>query len=225
MRFGFKIPHNWGLENPQDLIDVATRAEALGFDSVWVSHHVLRTEHILARLGDRPYYDALTVLTYAAAVTKRVRLGTSVLVLPYFNPIVLAKTLATLDVLSSGRLIVGIGVGGQPHEAAALGSDFGRRGAYANESIEIMKALWTQEEPSFKGGFYSFSGVKFSPKPVQRPHPPILVGGQSRAALRRVARYGNGWFPSVASPQTLPVGSTISRPRWRRPVGRCPKYH
>ena len=135
------------------------------------------------------------------------RLATSVLVLPYLNPLVLAKTLATLDVLSNGRVAIGIGigvgVGMLRHESDALGSDFASRGAYTDESVAIMKALWTQEDPSFEGRFYSFSGAKFSPKPVQKPYPPILVGGQSNAALRRVARLGDGWHPTAISPDEL----------------------
>ena len=203
MRFGFVVPHNYGLMRPEDVTRVAVRAEERGFDSVWVSHHVLHAGYILDRLGDKPYYDALTVLTYASALTSRVRLGTSVLVLPYLNPIVLAKTLATLDVLSGGRVIAGVGVGGLRHESDALGKDFERRGAYTNESIAIMKELWTAADPAFDGEFFRFSGVKFSPKPVQKPHPPVWIGGQSNAALRRVARLGDGWHPTAITPGQL----------------------
>lgn len=203
MKFGFIPPHHWGVENPQDVLAVAKRAEELGFDSVWVNHHVLHTGFVLDRLGSRPYYDTLTVLTYIAALTDKIRLGTSVIVLPYLNPIVLAKTLATLDVLSGGRLTVGIGVGGIREESVALGSNFAQRGAYTDEGIAIMKELWTEEDPSFQGRFYSFSGVKFSPKPLQKPHPPIWVGGHSPGALRRAARLGDAWHPSGLSPTEL----------------------
>ena len=203
MRFGFIIPNNWGLEDPQDVVAIAVEAEQLGFHSVWVNHHVLHAGYILDRLGDRPYYDALTVLTYVAALTRDIRLGTSVLVLPYLNPISLAKTLATLDILCTGRLTLGVGVGMLRSESDALGSDFSRRGAYADESIEVMKELWTQETPSFDGSFYTFSGMKFSPKPLQKPHPPIWIGGSSRAALRRAARLGDGWHPTGLSPEDV----------------------
>ena len=199
MRFGFIIPHNWGLDDPEDVIGIATFAEELGFDSVWVNHHVLHAGFILDRLGDKPYYDSLTVLTYAAALTKKVRLGTTVLVLPYLNPIVLAKSLATLDAMSGGRVTVGVGVGGLQHESDALSANFERRGAYTDESIAIMKELWTADDPQYSGDFYSFSGVKFSPKPVQTPHPPVWIGGQSNPALRRVANLGDGWHPTGLS--------------------------
>ena len=199
MRFGFAIPNNWGFDHPQDVIDIGVRAEQMGYDSVWVSHHVLNAGYVLDRLGGRPYYDALTILTYLAAVTERVHLGTTVLVLPYLHPIVLAKSLATLDVLSKGRVIVGVGVGALRPESDALGSNFARRGAYSDESIEIMKALCTEDDPTFEGEFYSFSGVKFAPKPAQQPHPPIWIGGRSRAAIRRTARLGDGWHPNPST--------------------------
>ena len=151
MKFGFIIPHNFGLDSPKDVVDVAVSAEQSGFDSVWVNHHVLHAGYVLDRLDDKPYYDALTVLTYVAAKTNLVKLGTTVLVLPYLNPLVLAKTIATLDVMSGGRMIVGVGVGSLPEESAALGSDYAARGKFANESIEIMKELWTNPLPSYSG--------------------------------------------------------------------------
>ena len=203
MKFGFIIPHNYGLAEPQDMVDVAIRAEGLGFDSVWVNHHVLHAGYVLERLGSKPYYDALTVLTYVAAVTRKVRLGTSVLVLPYLNPIVLAKSLATLDVMSGGRLEVGVGVGAMKHESDSLGSDFKNRGAYANESIRVMRNLWADEDPEFEGSFFSYSGVKFSPKPIQKPYPPILIGGQGSSAMRRAASLGDGWHPNGSSPDKM----------------------
>jgi probable F420-dependent oxidoreductase len=195
LNFGITIPNNWGIEDPQDVFNVAVLAEEMGYDSIWVNHHVFNAGYVKERLGQLPYYDALTTLTYAAALTKRVRLGTTVLVL--------AKTLATLDVFSGGRLIAGVGVGALRHESDSLGSDYHTRGAYANESIAIMKELWTNDEPNFEGRFFSFSGVLFSPKPLQKPHPPIWVGGTSNGALRRVARYGDGWHPNRMSPETL----------------------
>ena len=221
MNFGFILPHNWGLEDPDDVIDLAVRAEELGFDSVWVNHHVLNVGYIRDRLDDKPYYDTLTVLTWVAAVTRRVRLGTTVLVLPYLNPIVLAKSLATLDVMSRGRLTVGVGVGGLEMESDALGSDYRTRGRYTNESIEIMRELWSSVDPSYQGEFYSFDGARISPRPLQQPGPPILVGGGSRAALRRAATLGDGWHPTGISPDQLatPVESLyrIARDNGRDP--------
>ena len=128
------------------------------------------------------------------------------LVLPYHNPIRLAKAAATLDVLSGGRLILGVGVGAVPPESEAMGSPYAERGAITDEAIAVMKALWTQEEPSFAGQYSRFSGMPFSPKPVQRPHIPILIGGNSRAAIRRAVRLGNGWHPLAVSPEALRHG-------------------
>jgi probable F420-dependent oxidoreductase len=115
----------------------------------------------------------------------------------------LAKAAATLDVMSGGRLSLGVGVGVIEQELNALGSPFPQRGAITNESIAIMKELWTQDDPSFQGEFYSFSGMKFSPKPVRKPHIPLLIGGTSRAAIRRAARMGNGWHPTAMPPEEL----------------------
>ncbi len=199
MRLGITIPNNWGIEDPQDVLRIAPKAEEQGFDSVWVNHHVFNAGYIYKRLGHKPYYDALTTLNFAAAMTKKVRLGTTILVLPYLNPMVLAKELATLDVFSGGRVTVGVGVGALQPESDALGSDYHTRGRYADESLAIMKELWTQREPSFDGRFYQFSGAPFSPKPLQSPHPPLWIGGTSDAALRRVARLGDGWHPNRMS--------------------------
>jgi len=199
LKLGLTIPNNWGLEDPQDVLNIAVKAEEQGFDSVWVNHHVFNAGYIYERLGHKPYYDALMTLAYAGAMTKKVRLGTTILVLPYLNPMVLAKELATLDVYSGGRVIVGVGVGALKPESDALGSDYSTRGRYADEGLAVMKELWTQEEPSFNGRFFQFSGAVFSPKPLQKPHPPLWIGGTSDAALKRVARLGDGWHPNRMS--------------------------
>lgn len=203
MRFGFTLPNNLGLADPHAVVDVAVRCERLGFDSVWVAHHVFNIGYVLDRLGDRDYYDALTILTWAAARTERVELGTSVLVLPYLHPATLAKQLATIDRLSGGRLVVGVGVGSLPEENAALGVDYQRRGPLTDEFLDVMVELWTAEDPTFAGEFYRFSGpLKASPRPQQRPHPPIVVGGNRPPALRRAARW-QGWHPMTLPPESM----------------------
>src|SRR5262249_13184417 len=161
--------------------------------------------HVLERIGDAPYYEPLALLAYVAARTSRVRLGTSVLVLPYHNPIRLAKTAATLDVLSGGRLTLGVGVGAIETEMEALGTPFKQRGLYTDEAIEAMRVLWTQTTPRFDGLFSRFDGMPFSPKPVQASIP-IVIGGVSRAAIRRAARVGDGWQPLGFSPDALALG-------------------
>ncbi len=196
MNFGYVTAQNWGLPDPKDVIDLAVRAEELGYDSVWVNHHILNLGYIYDRLEGRPYYDALTTLTWIGALTERVRLGTTVIVLPYLNPLVLAKSVATLDSMSGGRVTLGVGVGMLREENEALGSDFSTRGAYADESIRIMRELWTAEDVEHHGRFFDFGPLKFSPKPVQQPGVPILIGGTSPPAMRRCALIGDGWHPN-----------------------------
>jgi probable F420-dependent oxidoreductase len=206
MQIGISLYNNWGIEDVQAVVQLASRAEALGFASVWVHDHVFNAGHVFRRIGDKPYYEPLTLLSYVAARTERVGLGTSVLVLPYHNPIRLAKTAATLDVLSGGRLILGVGVGAVAPESEAMGSPYAERGAITDEAIAVMKELWTKDDPSFAGKYHRFSGMPFSPKPLQRPHIPVLIGGNSRAAIRRAVRLGNGWHPLAVSPEMLRQG-------------------
>jgi probable F420-dependent oxidoreductase len=201
--------NNWGIEDAQALVGLAARAEALGFDSVWAHDHVFNVGHVLDRIGGRPYYEPLTLLSFVAARTTRVRLGTSVLVLPYHNPIRLAKTVATLDVLSEGRVILGVGVGAIEREMEAMGSAFKERGAITDEAIAVMRTLWTEDEPRFDGAYSRFAGMKFSPKPRQRV--PIVIGGVSRAAIRRAARVGDGWQPLGLSPEALGESMAVLR--------------
>ena len=221
MKIGFSLSNNQGIEDVQEILLLAARAEELGFDSVWVSEHVFNVSYVQERIGNRPYYEPLTILSYVAATTKTIGLGTSVLVLPYHNPIRLAKTAATLDVLSGGRLTLGVGVGVIEQELQTMGSPFAERGAITDECIAIMKELWTQEDPSYQGRFHSFSGMKFSPKPAQKPHIPLLIGGTSRAAIRRAARVGNGWHPTALNPETLSQGMRYLGQRAQR-EGRDP---
>ena len=200
MKYGFVVPNNFGVPDPHEVVRLGVRAEALGFDSLWVNHHILNVGYVHDRLGDRPYHDALVMLTWLASQTSRVRLGTSVLVMPYLHPMVLAKELATLDHLSGGRLTIGVGVGSLPEENAALGVAYDSRGAYSNEFLEVLRALWAPGKASHHGEFFDFEGLVVAPKPLQHPHPPIMVGGNRPPALRRVARLGDGWHPLGVSP-------------------------
>src|SRR6266571_919440 len=211
MRIGISLLNNWGIEDPDAVVGLGVRAEELGFDSVWAHDHVFNVGHVLDRIGGKPYYEPLTLLSFVAARTRRVRLGTSVLVLPYHNPIRLAKTAATLDVLSGGRLILGVGVGLIEKEIRAMGSPFAERGAFTDEAIAVMRSLWTEDEPSFDGKYHRFAGMKFSPKPLQKPSIPVVIGGVSRAAIRRAARLGDGWQPLGLSPEALGQGIAALR--------------
>lgn len=194
MKFGIQLPHFGPLASGEGTIALARRAEALGFDSVWVGDHIIYPPQFAERFG-HDFYEAVTTLAYVAASTSRIRIGTAVLVLPYRNPLLLAKQLATIDVLSGGRLTVGVGAGWMAEEYAALGAPFAERGAATDEYLEIIRTLWTEERPKFSGKFFQFPEVLSTPRPSQRPNPPIWIGGNSPRALRRAAELGDGWLP------------------------------
>ncbi len=206
MKAGFGIPNNYGVEDPNDLVTIAVTAERLGFASVWVREHLFHSTYVAERLGDKPYHDALTVLTAIACSTEKVRLGTSVLVLPWHDPARLGKMLATLDQLSHGRVDLGVGVAVTQDEFENLGVDFKTRGKRTDEILGALQALWTHDTPEFAGEFYRYSGLKFSPKPLQKPYPPILIGGSSAAAKRRVVRFGDGWHTLRQTPNQFAEG-------------------
>jgi len=206
MKFGVTIPNNWGIEDPQHVLALGPVAEELGYDSLWVMDHLFNNGYIRERLDDKPYYHPLATLSYLAATTRQVRLGTSVLVLPYHNPVELAKYTATLDHMSGGRVTLGVGVGAMTEEFAALGVPFRQRGALTNECIALMKELWTSPDPSYHSSRWHFSDLKFSPKPLQKPHIPLWIGGASPGARRRAATMGDGWHPSGMSPEEFSAG-------------------
>ncbi|SVE60305.1 uncharacterized protein METZ01_LOCUS513159, partial [marine metagenome] len=154
----------------------------------------------------KPYYHPMSTLSYLAATTKRVMLGTSVLVLPYHNPVELAKYTASLDQISGGRVILGVGVGAMTEEFDALGISMRDRASLTNECIAIMKELWTNPSPSYESKRWKFNDLLFSPKPVQKPHIPFWVGGSSSGAMRRAALRGDGWHPTGVSPEEFSIG-------------------
>jgi probable F420-dependent oxidoreductase len=205
LRYGFYLPTRGQTATPEALEAIVRRGEALGFDSVMIADHIVLPVEIRSRYpytldgafpGRGDALDQLSLMAFIAGKTTRLRLVSSVMILPHRNPVVTAKMLATIDVLSSGRLTVGVGVGWLREEFEALGApDFDRRGAVSDEYIRIFKTLWTHSPASFQGQFYSFKAIRFLPQPLQKPHPPIWIGGHSRAALRRVARLGDGWHP------------------------------
>ena len=199
----------------EQLVPIAEVAEQSGLESVWMPEHLVfpasvRSRYPYAEDGtppairpETPLLDPLIVLAQVAARTSRLRLGTNVYVLPLRHPIAVARMATTLDVLSGGRFSFGVGAGWLEEEFEAVGADFSRRGALVRESVRAMKALWTEAEPTFRGQTWSFGPVRFEPKPVQKPHPPILVGGESEAALRRAAAVGDGWYGVRHTPESV----------------------
>jgi len=189
---------NLGAFREADPIErLAQAVDGLGYESLWTGEHVVLVD---PQGGGSPvppttpFVDTIATLGFLAARTKRVKLGSGILLLAQRNPVVVAKELAGIDVLSRGRLLVGVGVGYVAGEFEALGIPFAERGARTSEHIEVLRALWTQEQPAFDGRFTKFSGIQSRPRPLQQPHPPIHVGGMSPPALRRAVAQGNGWY-------------------------------
>ena len=205
VQIGVTIPNNWGVADPQQVLDLGPEAERMGYDSIWVMDHLFNTGYIRERLEDRPYYHPMAMLSYMSATTSRVMLATSVLVLPYHNPVELAKYAATLDQMSGGRVTLGVGVGAMTEEFQALGIPTERRGSLTNECINLMRELWSNPKPEFHSRNWDFSDLYFSPKPAQ-PSIPVWVGGSSPGALRRTARMGDGWHPTGLSPEAFALG-------------------
>jgi len=205
MKFGVWIPNCRHLATPDVIRGAAVRAEQLGYDSVWVSDHVVVPNANVTNFGET-VFDPLVTLAVIAGATSRVRLGTTVLIVPYRNAVVTAKMISSLDALSGGRVIFGIGAGWVAAESAVLGLPFAERGAMTDEYLQAMQELWTSRAPSFSGKYTQFTDLIFEPKPAQKPHPPIWVGGHSRAALRRAVQFGAAWHPINRSPEELRTG-------------------
>jgi probable F420-dependent oxidoreductase len=193
---------------------MAERAETLGIDTLWASDHLVmpalkvsrypgRADGQLPDAWKQTYYQPFSVLNYLAALTGKVRLGTSVLILAMRNPLEVAAQVAELDRLSGGRADFGVGVGWYAEEFGALGYPFEERGRRVNDGLEIIKKLWSQKKTTHQGPFYTFEDAEMGPKPVQTPNPPIYIGGNSPAAMRRVARYGDAWHPFKITPEGL----------------------
>ncbi len=201
MKIGIALPIFGKYAGRDEILETALAAEALGYDSIWVSDHVVVPDH--HNVFGEVFYDPLISLGFIASATSRIELGTSVLVLPYRNPLVLAKSVSSLDALSEGRVILGVGSGWLKEEFKALGVDYSKRGKMTDEYIEIMKELWTSGSPSYEGEHFSFTGIRFEPKPVQKPHPPIWVGGESGRSIERAVKHGDGWHPVGLTPEEM----------------------
>ena len=218
MEFGFGLPTRGPMATPKSLATLAHKGEELGFGIISVSDHIIIPKEVASIY---PYNESgaftggaggecmeqLALLSFLVGVTSSAKLLTSVMVLPHRPPVLTAKMLATIDVLSNGRLIVGCGVGWMREEFEAIGApDYDERGSVGDEYIRAFKELWTSDNPSFEGKYCRFANVTFAPKPLQKPHPPIWVGGESPVALRRAGRLANAWYPIGSNPR-FPVGT------------------
>ena len=216
MEIGLGIP---SVTDAAGLRRYVQRADELGFESVLAGDHIVlptagtnqypyTADGSFIRPADEPFLETMTLLGFLVACTENIKVGSTVIILPYRNPVVQAKMFASLDVLSNGRMICGVGVGWLEKEFETLGMPYAERGPITDEFIQIFKTLWTEQHPEFRGNYYSFDGIQFYPKPVQKPHIPIWVGGHTRRALRRTAMYGDCWHPSRQTPdfvaQNLP---------------------
>lgn len=199
---------------PEGAVTLARIAEEAGFESLWTVEHVVvpsgyESQYPYSRSGrmpggeDSPIPDPLIWLTWVGAATRHLRLATGVLILPQRNPVILAKEIATLDVLSGGRVTLGIGVGWLEEEFDAIGVPFRQRAARTDEYVAALRTLWREDEPTFEGRFTRFRNARMHPKPVQQPGVPIVVGGHTEAAARRAGRIGDGFFPARGAPEDL----------------------
>lgn len=217
--FGNRVPNSGPLASPQAIVAVAKASEELGFDEIWVHDHLTWTEEIhkthissgaeeALSANDKPdFYEAMTTLAYLAGAVPRVRLGMACLVVPCRNPIYAAKQAASLDVMSGGRVDLGIGIGSpatlHAREYEVLGVERRRRGRMCDDYVGAMKALWTQHPTTYRGEFVQFENAEMFPKPLQKPHPPLWVGGWTEAAMGRTARLGDGWLPAWLKPADI----------------------
>jgi probable F420-dependent oxidoreductase len=203
MHLGLFSINAYAAIEPRTAARVARAAEAAGFESLWAGEHVVLPDPQAppSPMGPtEPILDPAIALTFAAANTTRVRLGTGIIILPQRNPLVLAKELASLDRLTNGRLIFGVGVGYLEAEFRALGAPFEARGAVADDYLAAMRAIWSQEAPAHTGPFVSFKSIQARPQPAQRPHPPIVIGGRTAPAFRRAVAQGQGWYGFALDP-------------------------
>jgi len=215
MEYGFYLPNSGAGVEPNALSDIAKLGDRLGFFCMVMPDHVLQPNQVnstypysltgdileAGQSGDGEWPEQITTLAYLAGITDQIKLVTSVMIIPYRNPILTAKMLSTLDMLSKGRLILGAGVGWMEEEFELLDTEpFAERGAVTNEYLRAFIELWTSDNPTFEGKYVNFSDITFLPKPIQKPHPPIWIGGQSKPAIRRAAQIGDAWHPVGAIP-------------------------
>jgi probable F420-dependent oxidoreductase len=205
MKIGLSLPNFGELASPETLREVSALAEKLGFYSLWTTDHLIIPENQPGSYGTT--YETLVTLSYLTAFTSKVKIGTSILVVPQRNPVVVAKQIATIDIFSRGRVILGVGCGWLRKEFEYLGADFPRRFKILDEAIRTMKSIWSQTLVTYDSEFRHIDRALANPKPVQRPSIPIFMGGMSKLSMKRAARYGDGWHPVGLSPREVSEGA------------------
>ena len=229
MKVGVNVSVN---SNTMDIGAIAKKAEDLGFESLWMAEPPVIPVHTTSKYGGTPdgsipasmsdMADPFICLAIASATTSKIMLGTSICLVPEHNPLVQAKQIAALDFHSGGRFIFGIGTGWLREETEIMGGDFDHRWTQARESIEAMKELWTKDEAEYHGRYYDFPLVRVFPKPVQKPHPPVFLGGDAKNVFKRVVAYGDGWMPVRATSESIKAGRA-SLDELAEAAGRDPK--
>jgi len=205
MQFGVMLPHRWLYAAGNTIIDFAHEAEELGYTSLWVTDHIIVPSYRTER--GHIFYEALTTLAYVSSIATRSRLGVAVLALPPRNPVLVAKQVATLDALSQGRVILGVGTGWIKEELRYLGATWQQRGHMLDEAIQVLRHLWSDEVVNtFQGQYTAFTDIACFPKPAQPGGPKVLIGGMTAPSLRRAATLGDGWIPWAVTPQELKDG-------------------
>lgn len=223
VRLGFGLPVSGSWATPANMQAIARRAEELGYASLWTFQRLLTPATGDWAPAYRAVHDPIVALAYVAAVTERVRLGLAIVNLPFYAPIVLSKQLTTMDVVTAGRLDVGLGLGWSREEFSAVGVPYQRRGARAEEFLRCLEAIWSEDVIRFDGEFFRVPPARVEPKPVQRPRPPLLLGGSAEPALRRVGRLADGWISGSREDLTR-IGDAIAVMRHSaREAGRDPE--
>jgi probable F420-dependent oxidoreductase len=226
MQIGFGAPMSGSWATPANQVEIAQRAETLGYSTLWTFSRTLFPDAPPEQRLTPPYrsvHDPMIVAAFLAGVTSRVRLGLAVVNLPYYTPLVLAKALTSIDIVSEGRLDAGLGLGWSPEEFAAANVDMARRGARAVEFLDCLRAIWTQDPVEFSGEFYTVPRGFVDPKPVQKPHPPILLGGTAERALKRIGQIADGWISSSRVPGSQIPGAVATIRSAAEAAGRDPK--
>ena len=222
MKIGIFGINTGACAEPQTAAKVAVGAEQIGVESLWTAEHVVLPDPREAPSPadpETPFLHPSTLLAYIANVTEEIKLGTGITLIAQRNPVVLAKEMGSLDVISAGRLLLGIGAGYLHQEFSALGVDFSSRGAKTDESIEIIRTLWNQTNPEYRGKFIQFKNIQAQPRPIQAGGPPIIIGGTSPAALRRTVTHGNGWYGfalDVETTKSVLENLEIAKSRYER---------